>query len=208
MLLKKTLFLLCIIANCSFLLAQDNKKTTDKKLKHFTCAPVIGLNYAGLTGSNYGATYQYIFGGQVGFIVNVVDLNRSFSLRAEVNGSMQGAKFPVTFSSGDEATAFFHLTYLNVPIVVRYHSKSGFFGEAGLQPAFLLGARQKIQSYNDNIKNEFNSFDLGIPFGIGYEFKNQIGVGIRCVPGLLNSMNSSIFHRQNLVTSLRITYTI
>lgn len=210
MLLKKTLLLLCIIANSSLLLAQNNEKTNAKKPKHFVWAPVIGLNYAGLTGSNYGTTYYYIFGGQVGVIVNVVDIDPLFCLRAEANLSMQGAKFPVSFSgSGDDDTYYLHFTYLNLPVVARYHSKKGFFGEAGLQPSFLLGARGKVENVNSSVQSQYRSFDLGIPFGLGYEFKNHIGAGFRCVPGLSNIYGSgAIIHRHNLVTSFRITYTI
>jgi hypothetical protein len=201
--MKKLLLFFLIFSSSMLSRAQDQNG-------NFICAPVIGLNYAGLTGSNYGTTYQYIFGGQVGLIVNVVDLNRFFSLRAEVNGSMQGAKFPVSFSGmGNDDTYILHLTYLNLPIVSRYHSKCGFFGEAGLQPSFLLGARAKVESVNSNVKGEFRSFDLGIPFGLGYEFKNHFGAGIRCVPGLMNVYGSgTIIHRHNLVTSLRLSYAL
>jgi hypothetical protein len=115
MILKKTLLLLCIIANASLLMAQDNKRANEKK--HIIYAPVIGLNYAGLTGTDYGGSYKYIFGGVAGFVVNVVDFEQFFSLRAEVNVSMQGAKFPISFSGmGTDATAFYHLTYLNFPM--------------------------------------------------------------------------------------------
>src|SRR5690348_9653549 len=98
--MKRLLLFFMIISACMVSMAQDQNKTVEKKKKkgNFICAPVIGLNYAGLIGSSFGTTYYYIFGGQIGFIVNVLNVNPLFSLRAEANLSMQGAKFPVSFS--------------------------------------------------------------------------------------------------------------
>jgi hypothetical protein len=53
-----------------------------------------------------------------------------------------------------------------------------------------------------------NSFDLGIPIGIGYELKGNLGVGLRYIMGLSNIWsNSDEGSDHNNVLALRVTWT-
>jgi hypothetical protein len=78
----------------------------------------------------------------------------------------------------------------------------------------LLLAREKLSdpSQNDsyNALQYYNKLDLGIPVGIGYEFKNNFGIGLRVIPGLLNinveTPSSVNTKAHNLVIALRGTY--
>ena len=53
-----------------------------------------------------------------------------------------------------------------------------------------------------------NKFDFGIPVGGGYEFKNNVGVGIRLIKGLGNVNNGEGPKDHNLVIALRGTYSL
>ena len=77
----------------------------------------------------------------------------------------------------------------------------------GIQPGLLLSAKDKYEGITDDYKEYVNNFDFGIPIGVGYEFKNNLGVGIRVVPGLMNINAESDAKDRNLVAALRVTYT-
>ena len=56
----------------------------------------------------------------------------------------------------------------------------------------------------------YTLFDFGIPMEAGYEFKNNLGVGVRVTPGITN-INSSDYessHKDhNFTVTLKATYT-
>jgi hypothetical protein len=82
------------------------------------------------------------------------------------------------------------LNYLNIPVLFNYHTNSGFYGEAGLQPGFLLRARDKIDGGESfDTKEYVNCFDLALPLGAGYHINDQISVGARATIGLTNLSN-------------------
>jgi len=91
-----------------------------------------------------------------------------------------------------------------------YLHKSGFFGEAGLQPGILLSAKDKFGDTSDDTKDLMKIFDLGIPIGIGYQINEKIGVGFRVIPGITNIFEDEYEDEKdhNLVFALRGTYTL
>ena len=140
------------------------------------------------------------------------------SIRAELAFSMQGAKYKAVQAVAAlrySSSSSLKLNYINVPIVGRYQTPGGFYGELGIQPGFLVSAKNSY-SYNgssgsSDVKKQYNSFDFGIPIGVGYKFKNNIGVGVRVVPGVPNILSStssysSQYTEHNFVTSIRASY--
>jgi hypothetical protein len=77
-------------------------------------------------------------------------------------------------------------SYVNVPVMARYWTDGGFYFEGGLQPGILLSAKDKYDSNTDDFKSYFKSFDLGLPLGMGYQFENGFGLGLRVTPGIAN----------------------
>lgn len=71
--------------------------------------------------------------------------------------------------------------YVNIPIVFNYYYNKGWALKAGIQLGFLTNAHFKIRSEEKymekdattdlslDLKDEFESFDVSIPFGISYE---------------------------------------
>jgi hypothetical protein len=166
---------------------------------NITPAVVLGIQKSSITGSD---SWKDPIGMQVGIIVPFLDISEALSLRAEASLSMQGAKW-----EGDGYDGRTNLLYINVPVVVRYQLPGGFFGEAGLQPGLLVSARDKYDDYTDSYMDYMNKFDLSIPVGIGYEFGNNIGVGLRVIPGITDITEDSDDKDHNLVFALRVTYT-
>jgi hypothetical protein len=166
---------------------------------------VAGVSKSSIYGDS--ESYKDPVGGMAGVIVNFARiLDESIGFRAELNLSMQGAKWEDDWGEG-LVKGSTNLLYLNLPIIARYQFKNGFYGEAGVQPGFLLSAKDKYEGASEDVKDYFNKFDFSIPLGVGYEFKNNLGVGLRVVPGLSNINEDDSAKDHNLVATLRLTYT-
>ena len=147
---------------------------------------------------------------QAGFIVPlfkyefipILRNSNSVSLRFETNLSMQGSKWVRGEKEGITNTL-----YLNLPFVIRYQASNGFFGEAGLQPGCLIKAKDKIDGEKYDSYANLNKFDFGFPFGVGCEFNNNIGIGLRVTPGILTTIKTESDKYCNLVIAIRGTYT-
>jgi hypothetical protein len=148
-------------------------------------------------------SYTSMIGFQAGFIMPITRIHNLISIRGELNGSLQGANYSDYGMDGKVS-----LVYITVPLVARYKTKNGFFGEAGIQPGFCVSAKDKFNDNTSNYKKYINTFDFGIPFGIGYEFKKNFGVGFRVIAGLTNINSESTYKDHNLVMALRGTYNL
>lgn len=162
-------------------------------------AVVLGVTKTSITGSE---SWKDPIGFQLGAIIPFINLNDMLSLRGEANLSLQGARWEEYDLKGRT-----NLLYINIPLVIRYKTESGFFGEAGIQPGFLLSAKDKYEGHTDDYMEYMNKFDLGIPLEVGYEFENNFGVGFRVIPGITNISKDSDVKDLNLVFALRGTYT-
>ena len=159
---------------------------------------VLGLLKTSIIGSE---SWQDPIGIQVGAIVPISNINDMLSFRAEANLSMQGAKWEEYSLSGRT-----NLLYINIPLVIRYQTESGFFGEAGIQPGLLLSAKDKYEDVTESYMDHMNALDISIPLGVGYEFKNNFGIGFRVIPGINDITKDEDDTDRNLVFALRGTY--
>ena len=90
------------------------------------------------------------------------------------------------------------LSYLQIPILANVYLFKGFAVKAGVQPAFLLSAKDKtdISSTVKNtktttdVKEYFNTFDFSIPVGVSYEFTNGLMIDARYNIGVTDVVKS------------------
>jgi hypothetical protein len=198
--MKKQFYLL-VLALANLLMAQS----VIAQSTGIEFSVVAGISKSSIYGDS--ESYKDPVGGMAGVIVNFAKIyDESLSFRAELNISMQGAKWEDDYGEG-LIKGSTNLLYLNLPIVARYQFKYGFFCEIGVQPGFLLSAKDKSEGTSVDVKDYLNKFDFGIPLGVGYEFKNNLGIGIRVVPGLANINEDATAKDHNLVATLRMTYT-
>lgn len=148
-----------------------------------------------------GESWADPLGAQAGAGGSIVSISDNLGLGAEAGISMQGAKWEEMGYSGR-----LDLLYINVPVLLRYQSPKGFYGEAGVQPGFLISAKDKYDGGSFDYLEEMNKFDLSIPIGIGYEFGNKIGIGFRVVPGLSDITADEDEKDTNFVLSLGVSY--
>ena len=88
---------------------------------------------------------------------------------------MQGAKLSEQLLNKD---VNFNLDYLNIPILANIYFVKGLSLKAGIQPAFNVSNKVKIDGISIDYDKyapegaEIKTFDFSIPVGISYEYMN------------------------------------
>lgn len=144
------------------------------KAQQITYGVKGGLNVANIGGEDVDDNKAKL-GFHLGGFVNV-SVAESFSIQPELVYSLQGVKF-----DGDSK---YNLSYLNIPVLARYSTQSGFFGETGPQLGFLVSAKAKQDGESTNVKDAFRKTDFSWAFGVGYLTQSNIGVSARFNLGL------------------------
>ena len=177
-----------------------------------SCCPTMKVNVAGVNSSFCGESDSWTnaFGVQGGVALNMpCNLSLPFTTWVEGNISMQGARYEDDWGEGP-VEGLTRLWYANFPLTAKYQLENGFYGEAGLQPGILLSAKDKVNGESWDYSDWVNRFDLSVPVGVGYEFENHIGIGVRITPGLtnINAGEGDISRDRNFVIAVRGTYTL
>lgn len=126
------------------------------------------------------------FAAQVSIETKFHEISDYSSFRTGLGFSFQGSSYEEPGFAGKVS-----LSYINIPVLFNYQSNSGIYGEIGLQPGFLLSAKDKVDgdqgySYRDFVKK----FELGLPVGGGYWLNEQLSLGIRATFGITNLDNT------------------
>lgn len=153
---------------------------------------------------NYkGAPMQVGFTGGI-FAKHIFKNN--IGLGAEVNFTQISAR---TYYNENSFTGAFNeiettsLNYVNVPLLLSYNKLfvEGLAVEAGIQLGFLVGGKVKTEypAYDSsaNLPTDYNTFDLAIPFGVSYMFKNGITFGARYALGLSTTLESKSYKNRS-----------
>ncbi|TDX09484.1 porin family protein [Flavobacterium sp. S87F.05.LMB.W.Kidney.N] len=170
-----------------------------------------GINLSSFSGDIEDASSKVGF--QVGGFAEF-KLTDKFSIQPELLYSTQGAKFEES-----EVNYFYkekiNTNYLNVPVMAKYYVASKFSVEAGPQIGFLLSAKDKWEemyygeknSGTDDAKDDIKSVSFGLNVGAGYDFTENVSVGVRYNFGLSNISDfDSDAKIHNNVVSLSVGY--
>ena len=214
--MKKIILSITMLLPFVCVLAQNSTQQKDaKKKKIDKIFELLGfVNISSLPGENdsYSGT---LLGAQIGGQVKLGQFSERMAVWGGAAYSMQGGSYKSSYSGGgDYGDGSLRLNYLNFPITARYQAKNGFFAEGGIQPGLLLSAKNKFNysgsSGSDDVKDQINSFDIGIPIGLGYKFNDNIGVSARFTPGITNINKSQSTYEapknRNMVIALGATY--
>jgi hypothetical protein len=138
----------------------------------FGFGPKAGMNITNYTGGNIksDALFSYHLGGLLNFGIGKV-----FSIQPEVLFSSQGAKVDSKGLMED-----YKVTYLAVPVMLKFRTGSGIYLEVGPQASFRTGEDVKNQTIDRFAKN----LDLSVGGGIGYQAGFGLGIGVRYMAGL------------------------
>ena len=134
--------------------------------------PKVGFNLATVTDAD-DASFK--FGLVAGADVNY-QVAEKFAVSAGLFYSMKGAKAKEKVN-GVSYTEKYNLDYINIPILAQYYVIPGLAIKAGLQPAFNVKHKYKIESHGDSYEGDidhFKGFDLAIPIGVSYQFSDFV----------------------------------
>lgn len=158
-----------------------------------------GANFSTFTGDVEG------YDGKVGFQVGgfaEIKISDKFSVQPELMYSTLGAKFD---EQGITITQ--SVDYLVVPIMAKFYVTEGFALEAGPQIGFLLSGKLKADGDSVDVKELYTTTDLGLNFGAGYDFTENISAGVRYTLGLSNIAKDAVDTSvQNSNISLGLAY--
>jgi len=157
--MKKVIFCLALLI-CTASCAQN-----------FSAGIKAGANFSNFTGGNFEAVKKKAIAGFHGGVF----MNFSFGalfLQPEVLISTQGARIDSFSRSYD-----WKVTYVNVPVLLKYRLAGGFYLEAGPQLGFKVGEEVSDESIKDFAKG----LDLSAAAGLGLQTKGGLGIGARCL---------------------------
>lgn len=159
--------LLIIVCVASFAVANAQAKFGVK----------AGANLANIVGDDAEDAKMKI-GFNVGALAQV-PITANFVFQPEVVFSAQGAK-----SDDDGDDYKLNLNYINVPLLAKFISPSGFVAETGPQVGFLMSAKAKADGESIDVKESFKKTDFSWALGLGYQSPAGFGVNARYNLGL------------------------
>jgi hypothetical protein len=141
--------------------------SAQNEVGQFTLKPMVGLNLANIT-NNDGKIKVGVAAG----VEAEYGITETFGITAGVLYSMQGCK------DKDNSDLKSNVDYINIPILANAYLFKGFAVKVGLQPGFLVRAKEKYSNggiaVDRDMKEFCNKVDLSIPLGISYEYANFV----------------------------------
>lgn len=143
--------------------------------QHFQFGIKGGVNISNFTGGDFeDIEKESLVGAHAGGLVRF-RFGETLALQPEVLFSSQGAKLK---SAVDEFDA--RISYINIPVLVQFHTTGGFFFEGGPQVGFKVSEDVPDQTIEDFAE----SSDLSLALGLGYQTRSGIGFSGRYTIGL------------------------
>jgi hypothetical protein len=178
----------------------------------FMVQPKVGMNVATLSDADK-AIVDLHFGVEAEYMVS-----DNFSLGLGAIVSNQGAKYDELYDNQgklieEKYTA--DLDYVHVPVLVSWYVLPGLALKAGVQPGFKMKAKAKFDDHTYDLDRVYqvnnlltgedikvSKFDLSIPVGISYEYKNIV-LDARYNWGLIKVLNQGdAFYNRCFMVSL------
>lgn len=175
-----------------------------------------GVNFASIGGDDSeeldGRTSFHI-GGLV-----EIPISEKFAVQPELLYSSQGAKYEESESFEGGSYSYeekYKLDYINIPIMAKYYIIDGLSVELGPQFGILVSAKAEYESSEngesesaeDDVKEFFNTLDIGAGIGASYRLPMGVFFSGRYVLGISNiNKDSDDFKNQNNVIQISAGY--
>ena len=124
-------------------------------------------------------------------------LSKVWSFQPELTFSQQGATAKPSYIYSVSSSEEYRLSYINIPLLMKYRSPTGLFAETGPQVGLLVHAKidETVvgldNTENYNVKSDFKTVDVSWALGVGYLSPIDVGIDIRYNYGLTNINNAS-----------------
>lgn len=140
----------------------------------FEIGAKAGANVSNFTGTGnwQNVKAKSLVGYHIGAFMSFF-IGNNFAVQPEVLFSSQGAKFESAGKTTDQK-----IYYVNVPLLLKYRTTSGFYIEAGPQIGFKTGES------SSNMDSLAKSTDLSVAGGIGFHSRAGLGIGVRYTAGI------------------------
>lgn len=146
-----------IVTALSFLLIAGSLQQTTAQIKF---GPMAGVNFSDMTGDTNSD--GLLFGFHLGFLVNF-GVTDYFMVEPQMLYSTKGASF-------DKYDL--NLSYIEIPIWLRYQLSSGLNFNVGPYAGILVSAKAD----DDDSKDYYKGLDYGLAAGLGYQFSSGLGL--------------------------------
>jgi len=175
----------------------------------FLVQPRVGMNIATLSDADKSIVDLH-FGVEAEYMVS-----DQLSLSVGALVSNQGAKYDYFDEDNGRNQYTVDLDYVQVPLMASYYVLPGLAVKAGVQPGFKMRAKAKLDNATVDLDDLYtmdrmltgedvkvSTFDLSIPVGISYEYKNVV-LDARYNWGLLKVLNvGDAFYNRALMLTL------
>ncbi|HEX5003019.1 MAG TPA: porin family protein [Bacteroidia bacterium] len=196
---KKIVFLVALISSLLFINTASKAQLTN--------GPLFGANFANFSGDDAKDNSMRI-SFHIGYEVNIPATD-NISIHPQLLFSSKGAKF----DDGTDKIPY-NLNYIEVPIWGRYNLENGLHFDFGPYIGFLMGVTVDGESEYQNgnathkFKDDYKSTDVGIGFGLGYEFKTPLGIAVNYNLGLSNIADYEGGDLKNSLIKISLSYTL
>ena len=133
----------------------------------FTLKPMVGMTLANITNIDGKIKVGLAAGVEAEY-----GITETFGVSGGVLYSMEGSK------NKDNSDFKTNLDYINVPILANAYLFKGFAVKVGVQPGFLVRAKEKYSNggitVDGDIKDACNKVQLSIPIGVSYEYADFV----------------------------------
>lgn len=133
----------------------------------FTLKPMAGMTLANITNIDGKIKVGLAAGVEAEY-----GITETFGVSGGVLYSMEGSK------NKDNSDLKTNLDYINVPILANAYLFKGFAVKVGVQPGFLVRAKEKYSNggitVDGDIKDACNKVQLSIPIGLSYEYADFV----------------------------------
>ncbi|WP_184541966.1 porin family protein [Mucilaginibacter sp. FT3.2] len=185
--MKKLILALLILASAkafsqttSTTTTPENKSSFNGIMSHLEFGIKAGTNVSNF--DKFNLATDPLIGYHAGITV-AYKFTEHFMVQEDFLYSLQGAKL----KAGILGTQDIKLSYVQVPIVFKYRTTSGFYAEAGAQTGILL--KEEIAGLNTGEKFA-KKIDAAAIGGIGYQSKMGLGIGARYAYGFTKVANT------------------
>ena len=140
-----------------------------------------GANFSNVRGSDVEGNK-----GKTGFYAGAFaeySISEKLAVKPELVYSLQGAK-AVEEYEGVVTEAKVDLSYITLPVMVKYEFVPGFYAETGPQISYLSSAKAKSNGLKEDVKDYFKKCDLSWGFGLGYISPINVGINAKYNLGL------------------------
>lgn len=114
---------------------------------------------------------------------------KNFAAEVELFYSGEGAKYKI---KGSPTVYTVKLGYFDVPLLVQFKTRGGFYLETGPQMGFLLSANETDNGITESIKDDISPSKFSWCFGLGKQFAKKLGIDIRYAAGFSDINKNSV----------------